>query len=84
MKSLVVETVMVLMAAVIAAAMKVVGALPIPALLIIPPAAARGLARTPQHLAVLPSRPRGAAGAYPRRGRLRACRLGLRDGHRRR
>jgi len=44
---------MVLMAAVIAVAMKIVGILLITALLIIPPATARGFARTPEVMAVL-------------------------------
>ncbi len=44
---------MLLIAVVIAVAMKVVGVLLITALLIIPPAAARRLARTPEHMAVM-------------------------------
>ncbi|MBC7952711.1 MAG: metal ABC transporter permease, partial [Rhodospirillaceae bacterium] len=46
---------MVLVALVVAAAMKVVGILLVTALLVIPAATARKFARTPEHMAVLAS-----------------------------
>ncbi|MCP5366567.1 MAG: metal ABC transporter permease [Hyphomicrobiales bacterium] len=59
---------MLLMAAVIAIAMKVVGILLITSLLIIPAAAARGLARTPEQMAVIAA----ATGAVAAAGGLLA------------
>lgn len=46
---------MILVALVVAVSMKIIGVLLITALLVIPPAAARGLARTPESMAILAS-----------------------------